>query len=112
MQAEILAEVIRGETVESIHRGHLIVVSGDGEIVVADRQPGNGNVFSFVGETFSDASIFDERRGGKFRLFGKGNRSGLRFAFGRKFSRRNGAQDAGENRFARTGFEVRSASAI
>ena len=33
MNSEILAEVIRGETVESIHRGHLIVLSGDGETV-------------------------------------------------------------------------------
>jgi len=31
MQSEILATVIRGETVESIHRGHLIVVDGKGE---------------------------------------------------------------------------------
>jgi L-asparaginase II len=30
MKAEILARVIRGETVESIHRGHLIVVDGEG----------------------------------------------------------------------------------
>ncbi len=39
MQAEILAEVIRGETVESIHRGHLIVVSGDGKIVAQLGDP-------------------------------------------------------------------------
>ncbi|MCY7375932.1 MAG: asparaginase, partial [Pyrinomonadaceae bacterium] len=31
MESEILAQVIRGETVESIHRGHLIVVDGAGE---------------------------------------------------------------------------------
>ncbi len=29
MEPEILAKVIRGETVESIHRGHLIVLDGD-----------------------------------------------------------------------------------
>ena len=33
MKSEILAEVIRGETVESIHLGHLIVVDGAGETV-------------------------------------------------------------------------------
>ncbi len=31
MESEILAEVIRGETVESIHRGHLIILNADGE---------------------------------------------------------------------------------
>lgn len=31
MQSEILAKVVRGETIESIHRGHLIVVKGAGE---------------------------------------------------------------------------------
>jgi L-asparaginase II len=31
MESEILAKAIRGEIVESVHRGHLIVVSGAGE---------------------------------------------------------------------------------
>ena len=39
MQSEILAEVFRGETVESIHRGHLIVVDGDGEIIARIGNP-------------------------------------------------------------------------
>ncbi len=39
MQAEILAKVIRGETVESIHRGHLVVVSGAGETLFALGNP-------------------------------------------------------------------------
>ena len=30
MKSEILAKVIRGETVESLHRGHLLIVDGDG----------------------------------------------------------------------------------
>jgi L-asparaginase II len=30
MQPEILASVIRGETIESIHRGHLIILDGEG----------------------------------------------------------------------------------
>lgn len=30
MQAEILAKVIRGETVESVHRGHLLIIDGEG----------------------------------------------------------------------------------
>lgn len=39
MNSEILAEVIRGETVESVHRGHLIVLDGDGEILAALGNP-------------------------------------------------------------------------
>jgi len=39
MQSEILAKAIRGETVESIHRGHLIIVSGEGETVFALGNP-------------------------------------------------------------------------
>ncbi len=33
MQAEILAKVIRGETVESAHRGHLLIIDGEGRDV-------------------------------------------------------------------------------
>jgi L-asparaginase II len=44
MQSEILAEVVRGETVESIHRGHLIVVNGDGETIA---QIGNPKTVTF-----------------------------------------------------------------
>ena len=39
MESEILAEAIRGETVESIHRGHLIVVSGAGETLCSLGNP-------------------------------------------------------------------------
>ena len=39
MQSEILAKVIRGETVESIHRGHLIIVNGEGETLFALGNP-------------------------------------------------------------------------
>lgn len=40
MESEILAQIVRGETVESIHRGHLIVVDGDGETIAALGNPG------------------------------------------------------------------------
>ena len=40
MTAEILAKVVRGETVESIHRGHLIIVDGAGEIIASLGDPG------------------------------------------------------------------------
>ncbi len=39
MESEILAQVIRGETVESIHRGHLIVADGDGETLFSLGNP-------------------------------------------------------------------------
>ncbi len=39
MESEILAQVVRGETVESIHRGHLIVVDGDGETLYSFGSP-------------------------------------------------------------------------
>jgi L-asparaginase II len=44
MEAEILAKVIRGETVESIHRGHLIVLDGDGGEIV---KIGNPEIITF-----------------------------------------------------------------
>lgn len=45
MQSETLAEVVRGETVESIHRGHLIVVGGGGDTIA---QIGNPETITFL----------------------------------------------------------------
>ncbi|MEO6589500.1 MAG: asparaginase [Pyrinomonadaceae bacterium] len=39
MKSEILAEVIRSETVESIHRGHLIILNADGETLFEIGDP-------------------------------------------------------------------------
>lgn len=39
MSSVILAKVIRGETLESIHRGHLIVLDGDGKIIASVGDP-------------------------------------------------------------------------
>ncbi len=39
MTSEILALVIRGETVESIHRGHISVIDGDGRAVMSVGDP-------------------------------------------------------------------------
>ena len=44
MDSEILAKVIRGETVESIHRGHLIVVDGGGNEIF---KLGNPEIVTF-----------------------------------------------------------------
>lgn len=45
MQAEILAKVIRGETIESVHRGHLLVIDGEGRDVV---KIGNAENVAFI----------------------------------------------------------------
>ncbi len=39
MESEILAKVIRGDTVESIHRGHLIVIDGEGNTIAQMGDP-------------------------------------------------------------------------
>lgn len=39
MESAILAEVIRGETVESVHRGHLIAIDADGAIRASAGNP-------------------------------------------------------------------------
>lgn len=39
MPPKVLAKVIRGETVESVHRGHLIVINGNGETIVSVGDP-------------------------------------------------------------------------
>ena len=39
MPPKVLAKVTRGETVESAHRGHLIVIDGDGNTVVSIGDP-------------------------------------------------------------------------
>ena len=44
MESEILAKVIRGETVESIHRGHLIVLDGEGNVI---SRLGNPEMITF-----------------------------------------------------------------
>ena len=39
MDSEILAHVIRGETVESIHRGHLVIMDGEKTVLVQLGDP-------------------------------------------------------------------------
>lgn len=39
MPSKVLAKVIRGETVESAHRGHLVIIDGNGETVAAIGDP-------------------------------------------------------------------------
>lgn len=39
MKSDILAKVFRGKTVESVHRGHLLIIDGDGKEIVKIGDP-------------------------------------------------------------------------
>jgi L-asparaginase II len=52
MQSEILARVIRGETVESIHTGHLCIVDGDGSTVLSLGDPSTVTFFRSASKAF------------------------------------------------------------
>jgi len=45
MKSVILAEVIRGETVESVHRGHVVILDGDGKPIFTAGDP---DTFTFI----------------------------------------------------------------
>ena len=67
MTSEILAKVIRGETVESIHRGHLIIVDGDGQIVA---QLGDPDFVTFFRSSAKPFQAFPFVRNGAADRFG------------------------------------------
>lgn len=50
--SEILARVIRGETVESVHRGHLLVVDGDGTVIASLGDPSTVTFFRSAAKSF------------------------------------------------------------
>jgi len=52
MKSEVLAQVIRGETVESIHRGHLVVMDGDKNVVAAVGDPDTVTYFRSACKAF------------------------------------------------------------
>lgn len=52
MESEILANVIRGSTVESIHRGHLIAIDGKGKIVMSAGDPSTVTYFRSSSKPF------------------------------------------------------------
>jgi L-asparaginase II len=52
MNSEILAKVIRGETVESIHRGHLMVVDGEGSVIMSLGKPETVTFFRSAAKPF------------------------------------------------------------
>lgn len=52
MPSEVLAHVIRGGTVESIHHGHLIVVDGEGNTVASNGDPATVTYFRSSAKAF------------------------------------------------------------
>jgi len=52
MRSEILAQVIRGETVESIHRGHIFIVDGEGNTVASVGDPSTVTFFRSAAKPF------------------------------------------------------------
>lgn len=45
MGSKVLANVFRGETVESVHRGHLIAIDGDGDVIMSIGAPATKTYF-------------------------------------------------------------------
>lgn len=66
MQAEILAKVIRGETVESIHRGHLIVVDGEGKTIASLGNPETVTFFRSSAKPFQTIPFLTSGAAEKF----------------------------------------------
>ncbi len=52
MSTQVLAHVIRGETVESIHYGHIFVVDGEGNTVVSVGDPSTVTYFRSAAKPF------------------------------------------------------------
>ncbi len=52
MTAEILAKVIRGDTVESLHRGHFIIIDGEGNTIASAGDPQTVTYFRSAAKPF------------------------------------------------------------
>jgi L-asparaginase II len=52
MSSEVLAQVIRGETVESVHRGHFVVMDGEKKIVASAGDPATVTFFRSACKAF------------------------------------------------------------
>lgn len=71
MNGQILAQVIRGETVESVHAGHLVVIDGSGSEIMSIGEPATLTYFRSAAKAFqfipcvtsgaADAYLFSEK---------------------------------------------------
>ncbi len=52
MLSQILAQVVRGETVESIHRGHFIVIDGEGNVITQMGDPSTVTFYRSASKPF------------------------------------------------------------
>ena len=52
METPILAKVIRGDTIESVHRGHLIAIDGDGKVHLSVGEPQTVTYFRSSSKSF------------------------------------------------------------
>src|SRR6266404_2650049 len=66
MPPEILAKVIRGQTVESIHRGHLIVLDGGRKIVASLGDPETVTFFRSAAKPFQAVPLITSGAADKF----------------------------------------------
>ena len=66
MKSVILAKVIRGKTVESIHRGHLIVVDGEGETIASLGDPETVTFFRSSAKPFQTIPFLTSGAAEKF----------------------------------------------
>lgn len=71
MKSEILAEVVRGETVESVHRGHLLILDGDGKTVF---KIGNPEIVTFFRSASKSLQVIPFVTSGGAENFGYGTR--------------------------------------
>jgi L-asparaginase II len=65
--SEILAKVIRGETLESVHRGHLIIVDGEGNVI---KSIGNPELVTFFRSSAKAFQAIPFIRSGAAERFG------------------------------------------
>ena len=112
MKSEILAEVIRGETVESIHRGHLIILDGGGETLFKIGDPEIVTFFRSAAKALQFVPCLTSGAAEKFNFGEREIALGVRFAFGRKNAHDACRRNARKSRFERNGFKVRLASAV
>ncbi len=66
--SEILTRVFRGETLESIHRGHLIVVEGDGNVVKSLGNPETVTFFRSSAKAFQAIPFITSGAAGRFGM--------------------------------------------